>query len=382
MNNNIQKNRKGIVIKPVGSFCTLACDYCFYLEKHSLYQGKASSHRMTDKVMIKLIEDMFACSDAPTFVWHGGEPMLAGMNFFVKVVEAQKYYARGRPYANAIQTNGMLLNEDWTRFFKKENFLVGISLDGPENIHDIYRKTRKGRGTFNRVWKNAKMLLDKGVQVNLLSTVNNHSVNFPEKIYKFFKKNGFIFMQFIPIVETDPENPELAAPYSVNTDDYGIFLDKLFKNWVKDFDFKKLKQKTSIRFFDSLLQVYIGMETAHCIFQKKCGNAITVEHNGDMFACDYLVSEETLIANLNEISLGDAFNSHSLAAFGSRKANLDAECKKCKWLKLCYGGCLKDRIRDPQDKGKNHFCQSYKYFFKKADKRLKQFADMYSEHYL
>jgi uncharacterized protein len=378
----VEKKQKSIVIKPVGAFCNLNCDYCFYLEKRRLYGGAPSSHRMTDETVEKVIADMFACSDAPTFVWHGGEPTLAGIEFFVKVVATQRFYARGRPYSNAIQTNGTLLNDEWAHFFKNENFLVGISLDGPEKIHNLYRKDRGGKGTFDRVFQKAKMLLEKGVQVNALAVINDCSAKFPKKIYRFFKKNGFNFMQFIPVAETDPQNPEHAAPYSAGARDYGMFLDKLFKLWIKDFDFEKLRQKTSIRFFDSLLQVYIGMEAAHCIFRKECGDAITVEHNGDMFPCDYLVSNDTRIGNLNEMSLADVFNSKSLSRFGALKANIDAECNACKWLNLCYGGCIKDRMRDPQDRGKNHFCLSYKYFFEKTDKPLKQLAAMYKKYYL
>ncbi|MCP4109987.1 MAG: anaerobic sulfatase maturase [Desulfobacteraceae bacterium] len=373
--------RMSVLIKPVGSFCNLQCAYCFYLEKHGLYDGLPSMHRMTDDTAEKLIKDMFDCSDAPSFIWHGGEPTLAGLDFFAKVVAVQRYYAKGRPYFNAIQTNALPLNEDWARFLKNEHFLVGLSLDGPEHIHDRFRKDTQRNGTFHRVFEKAGMLLKQGVSVNILATVNNYSVKYPGEIYRFFVKNGFVFMQFMPVVERDPQNPETAAPYSVDTRDYGIFLKQLFNLWIKDFNFKRMKQKTSVRFFDNLIQAYAGITPDHCVFHKKCGNYMVVEHNGDLFSCDYLVSEDTCIGNLHEISLAKAFRSEAHASFGKQKANLKPECRQCQWLHLCYGGCIKDRIRDPADNGQNHFCQSYQFFFKQADKQLKKFARLYSGHY-
>ncbi|WP_246556364.1 anaerobic sulfatase maturase [Desulfonema magnum] len=368
-------------MKPTGSFCNLRCDYCFYLEKHALYKGLPATHRMNDATMEKVIEDMFACSDTPTFIWHGGEPTLMGLDFFVKAVALQRYYAKGREYSNAIQTNGTLLDEEWARFLKNENFLVGVSLDGPEHVHNQYRKDLRGNGTFQQVFENAKMLSDKGVQVNVLATVNAYSVKYAEEIYKFFRKNRFTFMQFMPVVETDPRNPDAAAPYSVDAKDYGVFLNRLFNLWVKDFDFKRLRQKTSVRFFDALIQKYVGMVPDHCIFHKVCGDALVVEHNGDLFSCDYLVSEDTRVGNIHEMSIGEAFRSRDHLAFGRRKSDFGIECKECQWLDLCYGGCIKDRIRDPKDKGHNHFCESYKFFFERADKRLRKFAKLYRDHY-
>ncbi|QTA87809.1 Anaerobic sulfatase maturase [Desulfonema magnum] len=359
----------------------MRCDYCFYLEKHALYKGLPATHRMNDATMEKVIEDMFACSDTPTFIWHGGEPTLMGLDFFVKAVALQRYYAKGREYSNAIQTNGTLLDEEWARFLKNENFLVGVSLDGPEHVHNQYRKDLRGNGTFQQVFENAKMLSDKGVQVNVLATVNAYSVKYAEEIYKFFRKNRFTFMQFMPVVETDPRNPDAAAPYSVDAKDYGVFLNRLFNLWVKDFDFKRLRQKTSVRFFDALIQKYVGMVPDHCIFHKVCGDALVVEHNGDLFSCDYLVSEDTRVGNIHEMSIGEAFRSRDHLAFGRRKSDFGIECKECQWLDLCYGGCIKDRIRDPKDKGHNHFCESYKFFFERADKRLRKFAKLYRDHY-
>ena len=184
-------SRKSIIVKPVGSFCNLRCDYCFYLEKKKLYAGTSSDHRMGLQTVEKILRDMFACSDEPTFVWHGGEPTLAGLDFFEEVMDMQRHYAQGNAYANALQTNGTLLNQEWADFLRKENFLVGVSLDGPEHVHDQYRKDVQGKGTFSTVFENAKMLLHAQVPVNVLATVNSYSAKHVEQIYRFFKRNKF-----------------------------------------------------------------------------------------------------------------------------------------------------------------------------------------------
>lgn len=373
-------NFQTVIIKPHGSFCNLNCEYCFYLGKKNLYDGPPSQHKMPEAVMKKLIRNVFDVSALPVFVWHGGEPTLMGLDFFKEVVRFQHRCAHGKSYANAIQTNGLLLNDQWAEFFKDEKFLVGISFDGPEHVHDRYRIDKNGSGTFDKVFEKAKLLLEKGVQVNVLATVNAYSVKFSEEIYHFFSDNGFNFMQFSPVVESNPDSGQ-AMPFSVTANEYGRFLYELFHLWVNDFDFKHLRQKTSIRFFDSLVQLYIGMMPDHCIFQKACGNYLVVEHNGDIFSCDYLVSPETLLGNLNETSLDQAFCSPKHIAFQNQKAELGPECNKCKWLKFCYGGCIKDRIRDPEDKGRNRFCRSYQYFFIRADKKLQKFASLYRQYY-
>lgn len=373
---------QSILIKPTGSFCNLQCEYCFYLDKHNLYQGPPSMHRMNDDVLEKLIRNMFSCSDAPIFTWHGGEPTIMGLDFFRKVVALQKKFCGAKKkYGNALQTHGLLLNEEWADFLRQENFLVGISLDGPEMIHDYYRKDRQGQGTFQRAFKNAKMLLDKNVEVNILATVNHHSVNYPSLIYDFFVENGFTFMQFMPVVERDHTNPEVAASYSVNTLKYGHFLNQLFNRWFNDIDWKLLKQKTSIRLFDTLLQIYVGMPANHCAHSKTCASYLVVEHNGDLFSCDYLVSKETYLGNLRETTLQQAFQSPANINFGNQKLDYGVECQRCKWLRLCYGGCIKDRIRDPRDMNHNHFCESYKFFFSRSDESLRKLAFLYNQYY-
>ncbi|MBF0239322.1 MAG: anaerobic sulfatase maturase [SAR324 cluster bacterium] len=372
---------RSILIKPMGSFCNIKCDYCFYLDKHSLYPGGASTHRMNETTLETLIKGMFDCTDSPVFVWQGGEPTVLGLEFFKNVTKIQKHYAQNRPYQNSLQTNGILLNEAWAQFLRQENFLVGISLDGPQHIHDHYRKDHKSKGTFQPVFEKAQMLLKHEVPVNVLATVTDYSVKHAKEIYDFFAENGFLFMQFSPVVERDPQNPEIAASFSVTAQDYGYFLYELMTCWINDFDFKTLKQKTSIRFFDSVLAAYIGLVPDHCVMHKVCNDYLVVEHNGDLYSCDFLVSENTKLGNLHEISLKEAFHSPAHIAFGAQKAVYVRECQQCQWLRLCYGGCIKDRRHDPKDQGHNHFCESYKYFFKQAHSHFKKFASLYHQYY-
>ncbi len=380
-NRSIINELRSIIIKPIGSFCNLKCKYCFYLDKHTLYEGSASTHKMSEETLEKLIKQMFAATDQPTFTWQGGEPTVMGLDFFRQAVELQKYYAKGRVYANSLQTHAMLLNPEWAKFLKQENFLVGISIDGPEHIHDYYRLDAQGKGTFQKVFDNTKMLQEHKVDFNILASVTDYSANYPKEIYQFFRDNNFNFMQFSPVVEPDNENSGIALPFSVNARQYGHFLHKVFRSWLKDFDYQQLKQKTSIRFFDSLLNRYIGNEADHCIFKKNCNVYLVVEHNGDLFSCDFLVSPQTYLGNLHQIELKHAFNSPNHIAFGQQKANYDKKCQQCQWLKICYGGCVKDRINDSRDQGHNRFCHSYEYFFEHNHFEFIKLAKLYLQNY-
>ena len=372
-----------ILIKPAGSFCTIQCDYCFYLDKHRLYEGAAATHRMDEAVLERLVRGMFECSAAPSFIWQGGEPTVMGLEFFELAVALQKRYCKpGQSYNNALQTNGMLLSPAWAEFLQRERFLVGISLDGPPAIHDHYRKDRQGKGTFRRVFDNARLLLERGVPVNVLATVNDCSARHAGEIYRFFVDHGFTFMQFSPILERDPADPARLARYSVTAEDYGLFLHRLFEAWIADFDWRRLRQKTSIRFFDSLLHIYLGMPSDHCALQADCSVYLVVEHNGDLYSCDFLVSEETRVGNLRTTSLRQAFDSPAHAAFGRRKAAYGEKCRRCRWLAVCHGGCVKDRLYDPSDHGHNHYCRSYEYFFQKVHPDLTKLAALYRQHYL
>lgn len=370
-----------LLIKPIGAFCNLACTYCFYLDKQNLYSGPASTHKMSQDTLELLIKQMFACSSQPTFVWQGGEPTVMGLDFFREAVALQKHYAQGKPFSNALQTHAMLLDAEWAEFLKRENFLVGVSLDGPQQVHDHYRVDRQGRGTFQVVLEKAMLLQQHQVPVNILASVTEYSAQYPQEIYRFFVDHGFLFMQFSPVVELNPKDPASTAPFSVSAQSYGRFLKTLFRCWIRDFDLQRLKQKTSIRFFDSVLSRYLGMAPDHCVLQQRCNVYLVAEHNGDLYSCDFLVAPDTFLGNARQVSLQQAFTSPAHIAFGQRKADYGEKCQSCRWLKLCYGGCTKDRMHDPRDQGHNHFCESYLDFFPAADAAFKELADLYRRYY-
>lgn len=313
-----------------------------------------------------------------SFGWQGGEPTLMGLPFFQKAVEFQTKHGNGKTVGNGLQTNGILLNEDWAKFLAQYNFLVGLSLDGPEHVHDRYRIAKGGQGSWQQVYDSAKMLLEAGVATNALTVVNDYSVNHPEEIYNFHKALGLNYMQFIPCVETDPGNPEVAAPYSVSAERYGEFLTKVFDLWYADIT--DGVAAISVRYFDSVFHKYLGLNAPDCTLMKNCGSYVVVEHNGDVFSCDFFVENTWKLGNVMTHRLDEMLNSPRQEEFGNMKASLPEECTTCEWLRQCQGGCTKDRIRDPQDKGSNHFCQSYKMFFAHADSRLTVLANQWLEN--
>ena len=329
----------------------------------------------TLEVLVK--QTMQQGSHHVSFGWQGGEPTVMGLSFFRKAVHYQELYGDGKQVGNGLQTNGILLNQDWAQFLGQYNFLVGLSLDGPEHVHDRYRVNKKGKGTWNKVNDKAKMLLDAGVATNALIVVNDYSVNFPEEIYHFHKELGLNYMQFIPCVETDVNNPANAAPFSVSAEQYGTFLNKVFDLWHADIT--DGAAATSVRYFDSVFHKYVGLSAPDCTLMKACGEYVVVEHNGDVFACDFFVENSWKLGNVMTHNLDEMLNSRLQESFGNMKAALPEECKKCQWLHKCQDGCTKDRIRDPQDNGSNHFCESYKMFFAHADEKLQILAEQWKQ---
>jgi uncharacterized protein len=276
---------------------------------------------------------------------------------------------RGQMVANGLQTNGMLIDKAWAKLFRDYHFLIGLSLDGPEHVHDRFRKNRTGRGSWQRVVDAAHLLLDHGVEVNVLSVVNDYSAQFPEEIYSFHKSHGLNFMQFIPCVETDAHDPTRVAPFSVSAESYGNFLCKVFDLWIADF--VNGAPTTSIRFFEALLFQYAGFPPTECTLFETCGNYLLVEHDGSVYACDFFVEPEWKLGNLLETQLDAMLNSPRQMEFGQQKAMLPENCLACEWKPKCRGGCTKDRLRNPASQGQNHFCEAYKLFFPHADARLR-----------
>jgi uncharacterized protein len=368
-----RKTLDSLLLKPAGPDCNLACGYCFYRDKARVFPGTAV-HRMSFEVLEETVRQAMADGGRQVnFGWQGGEPTLMGLDFFRRAVEFQTRYAGGKRAANGLQTNGLLLDREWARFLRENGFLVGLSLDGPEDVHDRYRRTAGGRGTWKTVVAKARMLLEEGVMTNALAVVNDHSVRFPGEIYAFLKDLGLTHMQFIPCVETDPEDPGRAAPFSVRGEELGEFLRAVFDLWMGDF--RDGVATTSVRFFDSVFHSYVGLPPPECTLLAECGGYLVVEHNGDIYSCDFFVEEPWRLGNVMSGRLDHMLNSARQREFGRRKAALPGKCRACRWLPLCRGGCPKDRMRDPRDAGLNHFCRAYEMFFEHADPRLRELAE-------
>jgi uncharacterized protein len=362
-----------ILIKPAGPDCSMDCGYCFYSGKSSLYPAPGA-HRMNDEVLEHVMRDFLSQrADSLSIGWQGGEPTLMGLPFFERAVALEEKYGAGTTIGNGLQTNGLLLDRAWAKFLREYNFLVGLSIDGPPHIHDRYRVMRGGGGTHAKVAAVARLLLEEGVPVNALTVVNDYSARFPDEIYDHHRALGLDYMQFIPCVETDPADPGRAAPFSVTAEAYGEFLCRLFDRWRSDFH--DGVPSTSVRFFESLLFSYAGFEPPDCTLCETCGSYLVVEHNGDVYACDFFVEPAWKLGNVMSDGLVSLFGSDKQREFGARKAALPGPCTACPWLDRCRGGCPKDRVRDPHDRGVSHFCGAYKMFFEHADTDLKLLAD-------
>lgn len=371
-----RKILRSVLVKPAGPDCNLNCEYCFYLKKAGLFNGKL--HRMSSETQEELIRQLLEqSSDELSVTWQGGEPSLMGLDFYRNAIDFYKKYGKGKSVSNSFQTNGLLLNQEWANFFKEFNFLVGLSIDEPKHIQDHYRKRKKGKGSWVKVMETANMLFEQGVEVNALSCITDYSSNHASEIFDFLKKSGFTWMQFIPILEPDKADPSKAAPFSVSANAYGKFLNEIFDLWVKDY--QKGINPTSVRHIESTFYRYVGIESPECTLQKECGIYLVIEHNGDVFACDFFVDPKWKLGNIHEDKLIDMLNSNKMFEFGKIKSEIPEKCNTCKWLNYCFGGCPKDRMNDLRDKGKNHFCESYQVFLEHADPILKNMAKVWKQ---
>lgn len=373
---NCTKQLNSVLIKPAGPQCNLACTYCFYLDKTSLFPG-TTIYRMSQPVLEETIRQVMthAWPDV-SFTWQGGEPMLLGVDFYRRAVELQKRYGRdGHVVGNGLQTNGLLIDEDWCRFLQNSAFLVGLSMDGPQHLHDHHRVSGTGQPSWARVIKSLRKMLDNGVQVNALTVVSKHNADYPRELYESHKENGLVHMQFIPCVEPDPARPGQVAPFSVSAQQFGEFLCAIFDCWRDDF--QAGRPTTFIRWFDSVFYTYVGFESPECVLLDECGRYVVVEHNGDVFACDFFVEEQWRLGNVMETQLPDLLNSPKHTAFGRLKSDLPDQCLTCPWLRHCRGGCTKERLYNPQDSRLNYFCDSFKMFFSHADDFLRRLAEQW-----
>lgn len=352
-----------VFAKPIGATCNLSCRYCYYLEKSDLYPSKRLQP-MTDEVLEAYIAQHLAAAPGGevNFSWHGGEPTMLGIDYFAKIVALQKKLCPpGSHITNGIQTNGTLLDEKWCRFLAREGFRVGVSIDGPADLHDRYRVTPSGSPSHERALRGYELLRKHRIPNDILCVVHAGNVGHPLEAYRFFKGIKAEYLSFLPLVEAAPSIAGKGGNRSVDPDAWGAFLCAIFDAWVRD-GIGKVK----VQIFEEALREAFGQEHSLCILRRTCGDIPVVEHNGDVYACDHFVDPDHLLGNLREQSLGELLASETLRAFGKAKwSTLPGHCRTCDVLSSCHGGCPKDRFLTTPDgeKGLNYLCRGYKRFF-------------------
>lgn len=366
-----------VMAKPTGAQCNLDCAYCFFLKKSALYPD--SDFRMSDAVMDRYVRQTIRYGQ-PTIAWQGGEPTLMGLDFFRRVVAAEQKHAKpGTWIENTIQTNGILIDEEWCRFLHDNRFLVGISLDGPRAMHDVYRRDKGGNPTFDRVVRAVRLLQEHKVEFNILCTVNAVNSQHPLEVYRFFRDElGARYIQFIPIVERENvsgnQEGEKVTERTVPSEAYGKFLVAIFDEWVlRDVG------TVFVPFFDAVLASYLNGESSLCILRPSCGDALVLEHNGDLYSCDHFVEPEHLLGNITRTPLPELATSEKQRAFGQAKtAALPGQCRACQWLFTCHGECPKNRVLTTVDgePGLNWLCAGLKAFFQHTEKPMKEMAGL------
>ena len=367
-----------VMAKPSGSVCNLSCTYCFYLEKEKLYPDSGRDWRMSDEVLERYVRQYIEAQDVPevNFAWQGGEPTLMGVDFFRRALRLQGQYADGKAITNSFQTNGILLDDEWGAFLAENSFLVGLSLDGPRELHDRYRVDRGQKPSFDRVMAGLDKLKQHQVEFNTLTVLQHHNAGHPLEVYRFLRETGSRFMQFIPIVERlapqpGPDGLELVAPrfeggalvarWSVGATQYGRFLCRVFDEWVR-----RDVGSYFVQLFDVALGAWMGEEPSLCIFAETCGRALVIEHNGDLYSCDHFVYPDYRLGNVQDESIRDMVGSPAQIRFGRDKRDaLPEYCRKCRFLLACNGGCPKHRFERTPDgeAGLNYLCEGYQRFF-------------------
>ena len=391
-----------VMSKPIGPICNLDCRYCFYLEKEEMYvqEGRRPrpSWQMSDEVLETYIRQYIQQQDAQeiNFAWQGGEPTLLGADFFRKAVAIQTKYAEGRTIHNALQTNATLLDDAWGGFLSENHFLVGVSIDGPTDLHDAYRVDKHGEPTFDRVMQGLEALKRHGVDFNTMTVVSRANSQHPQRVYRFLKEIGSTFLQFIPLVERASPGPlasehgliqlSLAPPprlgetdsavtdWSVRAEDWGPFLTTIFDEWVR-----RDVGCIYVQHFDVALGIWLGAGSSLCVFSETCGKAVAIEHNGDLYSCDHFVYPQYRLGNVLEKSLGEMVASEAQTKFGRDKADtLPRYCRECEVRFACQGECPKHRfIRAPDGEwGLNYLCAGYYRFFKHIDPYMRAMAGL------
>jgi uncharacterized protein len=352
-----------IFVKPAGAVCHLDCQYCYYRDKSSLYPA-ADIFQLEESLLEEYIVQHFEAAPGPAvdFSWHGGEPTTLGIGFFQKAVALQrKHKPAGWRVRNGIQTNGILLDDEWCRFLASESFGVGLSLDGPAELHDLYRVTRGGKPTHAQAMQAYELLRKMQIHTDILCVVHNGNVRAPLEVYRFFRNIGCRYLGFLPAVEQSLETATGVSPHTSAAEDYGAFLCKIFDEWIgRDIG------RIMIQTFEEAARPALGLEHSLCVFRETCGQIPVLEHNGDFFPCDHFVDPEHRLGNIRETRLSQLLDSETLQEFGAAKRNaLPRYCRECDVLAMCNGGCPKYRfIRTPDgEPGLNYLCAGLKRFF-------------------
>ena len=368
-----------VMLKPAGSLCNLRCKYCYYLEKDKLYK-QCKNHVISDELLEKFIKEYIEAQTTPQvlFTWHGGETLMRPISFYKRALELQRIYGRGRQIDNCIQTNGTLITDEWCQFFKDNNFLVGVSIDGPQEFHDEYRRTATNKPTFVKVMNGINLLNKHGVEWNALAVVNDYNADYPLEFYRFFKQIGCKYIQFSPIVErvVKREDGLTLAPgmqggdagladFSITPEQWGNFLCTIFDEWVHN-DVGEY----FVQLFDATLANWVGQAPGVCILAEECGHAGVMEFNGDVYSCDHFVYPEHLLGNLHTKTITEMMYSDQQNKFAKmKKQMLPQQCKECKFLFACHGECPKNRFLNDKygNYGLNYLCKGYRQFFEHVE---------------
>lgn len=358
------------MVKTVEEACNLACDYCYYSRCGGLVKDLSTIDvDLVDVIIKKTISEGY---NIINFVWQGGEPLLAGLDFFERVMASQKKYSKqGITFTNALQTNGTLITKRWAIFFKKYGVIVGVSLDGTEEINDKRRVDAAGRGSYNRVMKGINYLREEGVAFNVLTVVNQENVDRADDLMTFFEEQSFGFIQFLPCMDFSSHDASQPGVYEITPKQYGDFLCDLFDHW-----FNEGHPNTSIRFFENMLAFYLNRQPTVCIQLDKCPLNLLIEPNGDVYPCDFYIDEEYRMGNMLEDCFTDIIQHDHYKKFQQLKPALSDACQSCEYQGLCNGGCPRNRVLgSSKDKSQDYFCESYKQVYKYADQRMRVVAE-------
>jgi uncharacterized protein len=356
-----------LLIKPASAVCNLDCEYCFYLDRDADPYSALPGRRMTLDTLERLVDTyLFYSYPSSVFAFQGGEPTLAGLPFFEKLIEYQQQHGRGgQSVANALQTNGVLIDKSWCDLFRSYNWLLGVSLDGPEEINDLYRFNKEHRGTWKRVMQSVELLQTNKVEFNILCVLSAANVEKPKELYRFYRKLGIDNIQFIPLAEFDGNGNRL--PFTITAEQYGRFLCEIFDLWWPE------RRKVRIRFFDNIAEALAGQKPGNCTMHETCDSYVVVEYNGDIYPCDFFVESPWKLGNINLDSWSEIARRQRRYSFASKKTIAHPECQVCEYQSVCHGGCPKFR-HGPNRRFEDldYFCAAYKMIFAKATGPLKK----------